>query len=257
MFRTALVVFFIVSYWGKLAFASGWDFAPINDQQKEANTIVKYADFYRGQTESFIASLQITNWKGDKQDQANFKLFSLGMDQSLTEFILPKRDRGKKMLSVADTLYLYFPSSRTAVRVPYEQRLIGQVSNADLTRIYFSRDYTASLLSREAIAGQVYLVLELIAKTPAAPYHKIIYWIADISYQPFMAKYYTVSGKHFKTARFVVTQMAYDKKPHVSKVVIEDEILKREKTIIELTAVEPAEISPKIFLKQNLYRDLE
>lgn len=232
-------------------------FGPAWAQSFEADQIVKNADGFRGQTDSFVARLELNYYKKDGQQTSVFKLYAQGAENALLKFIFPKKDGGKKMLSKGNNLYLYFPTTRTAVRIPYEQRLIGQVSNADVTRLYFSHDYRARYLETVKTNGKTYFWLELLARSPEVPYYRIKYCVEANTCRPYKAEYYLASGKLFKTAYFETKLMDYDQKEHVYKVVVVDNIIRGEKTIIEISEVVPKVLAPALFFKQTLDRETE
>jgi len=127
--------------------------------------------------------------------------------RTLVEFVAPPRDAGRKLLRVSENMWVRIPASRRAIRITPQQRLIGQASNADVMGTNYAADYTAQLLGEEEVTSYEgtpvsCYKLELVKKTPAASYHRLIYWVAKESFHPMRSEFYTQTGRLLKTAHF-------------------------------------------------------
>ncbi|MCX7633375.1 MAG: outer membrane lipoprotein-sorting protein, partial [Turneriella sp.] len=121
---------------------------------------------------------------------------------SVVKFTDPPRERGKAMLMINDDLWMYIPGSKRTFRISPQQRLMGEVSNADVARVNFAGDYNATLLKKsETVEGHTCYVLELTAKTKVS-YHKIHYWVEHGTYRPIKATFFAISGKPLKYATY-------------------------------------------------------
>ena len=214
--------------------------------------IIKEADKTRAPGDSFGFDLRITSIKPDRQDQiSKFRVLVKGRDKSLVKFTYPKRDEGKVMLMVGNNLWIYIPTSRNPIRISQQQRLMGQVSNADVARSNFAEDYVPSLLREEEMEEKTCYMLELTAKSQEVAYHRIIYWVEQDTFNPVKSEFYTISGKLLKTAYY----QGYEEilgRERVTRLVIVDNLRKEQSSIMEYSNMKVEEFADRIFQKSYL-----
>ncbi len=170
---------------------------------EDANAIVAKADAVRTPKGSFEMNAVITSYQGDAQKSKNgYKVHVKDLDHSLVEFVSPPSEKGKSLLALEEDLWIYLPKVKKPVRIPLNQRLVGDVSNGDMARSNFANDYNATLAGEETVEGKESYVLDLVAKSPRKTYNRIKYWVAKSDFKPVQAEYFTVSGKSLKTATF-------------------------------------------------------
>ncbi len=170
---------------------------------EDANSIVRKADAVRGPQGSFRMKIRVTSERPD-QDKQEMYLETYVKDRttSVVKFTDPPRERGKAMLMVNDDLWMYIPGSKRTFRISPQQRLMGDVSNADVARVNFADDYNSTILKKaEKAEGKTCYVLELTAKNKVS-YAKIHYWIEHETYRPVKATFFAVSGKPLKYATY-------------------------------------------------------
>ncbi len=173
----------------------------------DANALVAKADAIRVPKGSYEFDAIITNFEGqDKKSENGYKAYVKNLDLSLVAYTLPQTERGKSVLMMGDDLWIYLPNVKKPVRIPLQQRLTGNVSNGDVTRLNFANDYNAVAAGEatvETSTGPVETyVLDLTAKSESKTYNKIKYWIAKTDSKPVKAEYFTVSGQSLKTCTF-------------------------------------------------------
>lgn len=128
-----------------------------------------------------------------------------GQFATLMRFTQPARDAGKVMLKNGSDLWFYDPSTKSAVRIAPQQRLLGQASNGDVVTVNFARDYRASLAAEESITDgerkpRSSHKLLLQASGPDATYGSIELWVDAATQAPIKARFIAESGRLMKTA---------------------------------------------------------
>lgn len=168
---------------------------------QDPTAIVEKADKVRAPSGSYYFNAQVLNFEGSQKKAENgYKVYVKDLDRSVLEFLSPASEKGKSMLMLQDDVWVFLPRIRKPVRVPLKQRLLGEVAIGDMTRTNFSHDYTASVLGEESVGDKTAFKLELKAKSPDKPYHRIHYWVEKGTFRPIKAEYFAVSGKSLKTA---------------------------------------------------------
>lgn len=170
---------------------------------EDADAIVRKADAVRGPQGSFRMKIRVTSERPGQDKQEMFlETYVKDRTTSVVRFTDPARERGKAMLMVNDDLWMYIPGSKRTFRISPQQRLMGDVSNADVARVNFADDYNSAIVKRsDKVDGKVCYQLELTAKTKVS-YAKIHYWIEHKTYRPVKATFFAVSGKPLKFATY-------------------------------------------------------
>jgi outer membrane lipoprotein-sorting protein len=213
--------------------------------------IVKQADLVRVPEGSFTFDLKVVFYKsGKEQATAEFEVAVKDRRKSLVKFTSPKSERGKVMLMIGETLWIYIPTTRRPLRISPQQRLIGRVSNGDVARANFGEDYNAEVLNQETIEGKECYVLELTAKTSAF-YSKVRYWVEKQTYRPVKAEFVAISGKTLKTAYYEgYKEMAGRMRP--TRTIIHDALNSANLSEMTYSKMEKTELSDRLFQKDYL-----
>lgn len=165
--------------------------------------IVRQADRIRAPGPSFSFELTIVTPKGSEREPDARLAVSVKLpDKSLAKFLFPPRDRGRILLMVGPHLWVYLPTTDRPLRISPQQRLIGEVSHADVMRVNFGGDYLPTLVGEDQVEGVTCHVLELQGAVEGVTYHRIRYWVARETVRPVKAEFYTVTGLLLKTARY-------------------------------------------------------
>jgi outer membrane lipoprotein-sorting protein len=170
---------------------------------ESADAIVRKADAVRGPGGSFSMKLTVSSERPDQAKQQIFlETYVKDRTTSVVKFLNPARERGKAMLMISDDLWMFIPGSKRTFRISPQQRLVGDVSNADVARVNFAEDYHSKILQKsEKVDGQSCFAIELTAKNKVS-YAKIHYWIEHKTYRPVKATFFAVSGKPLKYATY-------------------------------------------------------
>ena len=176
---------------------------------ENADEILKRADLVRGPNDPFALKMHVTAYRGKEVLNETSVLVNIyDYARTLVEFVAPARDAGRKLLRVSENMWVRIPASRRAIRITPQQRLVGQASNADVMGTNYANDYSAQLLGEEEVTSYEgtpanCYKLELTKKTPAASYHRLIYWVEKGSFRPVRSEFYTQTGRLLKTAHFI------------------------------------------------------
>lgn len=214
--------------------------------------IVTKADRIRFPAEGYQVDVHITSSAPERDDDIReYRILSNGIENTVVLSTAPASDRGQIVLMKGRDLWVFLPSVSQPVRLPLSQRLTGQVSNGDLARANFQGDYTPELLKTEEIEGQSHYVLELTAVGSGVTYAKVMYWVNRANFRPYKAEFHTLSGRLFKTARYLnFNPMAGESRP--TRLVLEDALKAGEKSVLDYRDMKIREIPDKVFTKDYL-----
>jgi hypothetical protein len=219
---------------------------------QSAQEIVEASDAARNLNEPFKMAMRLTHFENERQkDQADFEVMISGRDKGLVKFT-SGRDKGNYLLMVGDDMWIYIPNTRLPIRITPIQRLMGDASNGDVARTNYSQDYDATLAGSEVLEGVKCWRLELKAKSNAATYHRIAYWVEQETYLPKRADFYLVSGKFYKTALFDKFERFSFADRFLTRTVLIDQLRPGRKTVMEYFHVRPEDLPDKYFNKNHL-----
>ncbi|MCC7343967.1 MAG: outer membrane lipoprotein-sorting protein [Deltaproteobacteria bacterium] len=218
----------------------------------DPNEIVAKADLIRAPKGSYEFEAAVTTYEGaEKKSENGYKVYVKDLDHSLVEFRVPASEKGKSLLMVEEDLWIYLPKVKKPVRIPLQQRLVGDVSNGDMARANFSNDYTATLKGEEKVEGKDVYVLDLVAKSPKKTYNKIRYWVSKSDNRPVQAEYFTVSGQSLKTVAFEdFRSEAGAVRP--MRLVFRDTLNKNKKSVLEFKSMLKKELAENMFTKDYM-----
>ncbi|HEV8474907.1 MAG TPA: outer membrane lipoprotein-sorting protein [Methylomirabilota bacterium] len=169
----------------------------------EAADIVRDADRARRPADSFVWNITITTHEAKKAPSVDgFEVFVKGGGRSFVKFVSPPRNVGRSLLALGRDLWIYLPDAGKPVRIPFSQRLVGQVANGDIARADYAGDYDATLIGQESVDGVACHVLDLKARSKEVTYAAIKYWVASEGRRPVKAEFYAATGTLLKTGFF-------------------------------------------------------
>lgn len=132
--------------------------------------------------------------------------YSSGNDKFFSEYTAPPREKGTKMLKVADKLWIYEPSSDRTIQISGNM-LKQSVMGSDLSYEDFMEEtrleesYSAAVTGDTTYDSRSVWILDLSAKKTNMAYHKLRLYVDKernvVLYQYMYAK----SGKLLKTVR--------------------------------------------------------
>jgi outer membrane lipoprotein-sorting protein len=106
-----------------------------------------------------------------------------GKDQSFSEYLSPPREKGKKMLKLADKLWTYTPEPHDRIIAIAGHLLKQSIMGSDLSyedmmsNDSLEEDYDAKVIGKDSIDGRPTVTLELTAKRKDVSYYKRKIWV--------------------------------------------------------------------------------
>ena len=131
------------------------------------------------------------------------KSWGMGSEKALTEYLAPAREKGTKMLKIADELWTYSPSADRIIKIAghmLRQSLLG----SDISYEDFMEDpdllntYNPEVTGEEQVNGRACYVIKLTAKVPDTAYYSRKIWADKEWFLPLKEDRYAKSGKLIK-----------------------------------------------------------
>ena len=240
MNNTLVVALFFLSVCSKPVMAGAEEPDPL----LLARQILAFIDSGKTAEKPFELRLTVSNSGTD--NTISYKMKDDGKTNTILEF-LDKRQRGQKILSTKDDIWFFARRTRRAIKIPPVQRLYGNASVGDISRLRFAVDYRAVGLSHHRDGLQ----LELLGNSRASTYQRILLWVDRQQHLPLKAHLFAASGKHIKTLKFIQTDLV-DGVPILRSWEIFDPLRKDKKTRVETFDFKHISVSPIEFTKSYL-----
>jgi len=219
----------------------------------EAADIVRDADRFRRPADSFVWKITITSQEAKKTPSVDaFEVFVKGSGRSLVKFVAPPRNVGRSLLALGRDLWIYLPDAGKPVRIPFSQRLVGQVANGDVARADYSGDYDATLLGEETADGVPCHVLDLKAKTKEVTYAGVKYWVSKDGRRPVKAEFYAATGTLLKTGTFDGFKEIVPGRVLATRLTLVDGIRKDKSSVLDYGSIVVRDIPEKYFDKNSM-----
>jgi outer membrane lipoprotein-sorting protein len=185
------------------------------------------------------------------------KAYSVGDQNSMTEYLAPDREKGTKMLKLEDRLWIYSPDTDRTIQLSGHM-LRQSVMGSDLSYEDMMEDrelldiYDAKVLGEEEIDGVKYWILELNAKVEDVSYVRRKTWIDQEKYVPIREEMYAKSGQLLKTTQLSGVEKI-DGRWFPTKMIYKDELKNGKGTQFEFVSIEfDTDIPEYIFTKAVL-----
>lgn len=160
-----------------------------------ADEILARADEIRAPSGSYTMQVSVESTDAPTFE---FDISIGGKEASLIRTKKPAREIGKNYLMHGEDMWAYIPNIRRSMRVTLNQKLTGQASNGDISRMRWHGDYAAVVESETPDQW----VLFLTAAKKGLTYEKIRVWIDRKTYRPVKGEYLTLQGKPIKFITF-------------------------------------------------------
>jgi outer membrane lipoprotein-sorting protein len=131
------------------------------------------------------------------------KVWSEGTKRSFTEYLSPAREKGTKMLKLADQLWMFAPSADRIIQISGHM-LRQSVMGSDLSYEDMMDDrkltdvYNAAVIGPDQVDGRPCWVLELRAKAEDVAYFMRKMWVDQERSVPVKEEWYAKAGKLLK-----------------------------------------------------------
>ncbi|MFQ3214490.1 MAG: outer membrane lipoprotein-sorting protein [Marivirga sp.] len=131
------------------------------------------------------------------------KNYAEGNNKAFTEYLAPDREKGTKMLKLADKLWIYNPATDRTIQLSghmLRQSVMGSdLSYEDMMEERSMQEvYDAKILGEETINGRACWLLELKAKVADISYQQQKIWVDKARYVPLRQELYAKSGQLLK-----------------------------------------------------------
>lgn len=213
--------------------------------------ILQIVDEIRAPGKDFSVDLTIITRRNGKENTYMYKVSVKDGTKSLVRFIYPASEKGKIMLMEENDIWMYFPTTNKPIRLSPQQRLIGDVSNGDVARVTYSIDYFVSTMTIVKVNSKITRRLELLPKTKAAAYGKIILYVEEETYRPYKAQFYSMFGKLLKTAYYRDYKEILGR-DRPTELIIHDEIQKNRLSIMRYSNFGKETLPATCFSKEYL-----
>ncbi len=168
----------------------------------DAETILKKVDENMiSKTQISVSQMVIHGKRNSRTITA--KGYAEGNDKSFSEYLSPEREKGTKMLKLADRLWIYSPATDRTIQLSGHM-LKQSVMGSDLSYEDMMENrkmiemYAATVVGEEMIDGRKTWVLELKAKVDNATYEQRKSWIDQERFVPLQEELYAKSGQLLK-----------------------------------------------------------
>jgi len=172
----------------------------------KATEILQRADDVRSPWSDFNMIATLSYEKMREQKKNVFRVYVKDHIKSLVCYIEPPRQRGNLLLMLDEYLWYYVYSTQRPMRITPIQKLSGGASYGDLSKLSWSRDYTATMdgTTQISVKGRNYNTwfLKLKARSRSATYSTIDLYVEKETGYPRKAVVYLQSGKKMKTLYF-------------------------------------------------------
>ena len=172
--------------------------------------------------EGVIRLRVVVDERGKTPLESLLELFVTGTDRSLAVFREGKQ-KGRKILTVGDRVWLIVPGASHPIPVSKSQRLMGAASFGDIARLRFADEYDATLRPGEQSVAErggetPCRVLDLKAVRTGSAYPTAVMWTGRDDGLVRRLRLSLASGKEAKDVRFT----AYDGKSRIATMEIRD-----------------------------------
>ncbi len=232
----------MILVWSATGFAAG----PVETSPAD---IIALSDRARGNVDGIEWTARLTALEQGRIQERSLKI-QFRDNSSLAEFTAPGKVKGRMLLMRDRNMWFIKPGLRKPVPISARQKLMGGASNGDIASTDYAGDYRAKYVREEDFNGRPCYLFDLTSIHKHTTYDRILYWVNKQNEVAEKAEFYTVSGKHFKTALF-----EYDNRikvdgetvPFVSKMTITSAVLKDDVTTMTYHDVQVKSISAARF----------
>lgn len=189
---------------------------------------------------------------GKPAGSADFEIYVKAPDRSLIVF-RGGNNSGRRVLTVGDRMWLMVPGASRPVPITANQRLMGGASIGDVARLKFAADYTATVRPEpETIAGKACRVLDLFAKSPKAPFPRVVLWYDEADRVPARIVFALSSGKPARQVDFTKFSRQ-EGRTIVSEMEVRDLLTSRPGAVTRLDYLtyKPARLDDRIFTTEG------
>lgn len=229
---------------------------PAGLMAQSAEDIIKKIDNNMSSENRIVESSMIIHGKRNSRTMTSVS-YTVGDQQSFTEYLSPAREKGTKMLKLEDKLWIYSPSTDRIIQISghmLRQSVMG--SDFSYEDVMDDRElmdmYDAEIIGEEDVDGRKTTVLELTAKVEDVAYFKRKMWVDAERFVPLKEDLFAKSGQLLKRSTLSDVQKIQGKW-FPMKITYKDMLKQGDGTEIQMTNIKfDQEIPEYIFTKAAL-----
>lgn len=178
--------------------------SPLMAQTPSAEWLLGQVDGNRVSGNKIILSEMVIHGRRGSRS-ARAKSWIQGVDRSFSEYLDPPREKGTKMLKLADQLWIYTPSTDRTILISghlLRQSVMGSdLSYEDMMEDpVLANSYEAKLAGEEIVLDRACWKLELTARKLEVTYFRRMLWVDKERFVVLKEERYAKSGTLLKTA---------------------------------------------------------
>lgn len=173
-----------------------------SSQGLDAESILKKVDANMFSKTRIVESRMVINGSRNTRTISS-RSYAEGNNKSFTEYLSPEREKGTKMLKLANMLWIYSPDTDRTIQLSgslLRQSVMGSdLSYEDMMEQRKLIDmYEVKVIGNDQIDDRKTWVLELNAKVTDVNYVKCKMWIDQERFVPLVQEFYAKSGQLLK-----------------------------------------------------------
>lgn len=232
-----------------LAVAFGWGSvgqqAPTDDQLLEAFDKARFVE-----ATSFTMTVEVVADRPDGTRQAIVQLYFKeinGKRYARIEFLAPEDLKGQVYVSTPEGTFFWQPGLATPLKVSGRQQVFGDSSVAETVGIQFKGDYKIKSRKDVTLPGnKAGWEVELEATDRSVAFQRATVTAERATLRPVKARLFALSGDPLND----VTYQEYatlEKDEYVKKQLIENQLIKTNKTLLTIMKIEARDLSNDLF----------
>lgn len=218
---------------------------PSDDQLLEAFDRARFVE-----SPSFTMTVEVVADRPDGTKQAIVQLYFKdikGKRYARIEFLAPEELKGQVYVSTPDGVFFWQPGLATPLKVSGRQPVFGDSSVAETVGIQFKGDYRVKARRDVTLPGnKPGWELELEATNRSVAFQKALITADKTTLRPLKARLFALSGDPLNDVTYQ-EYAALEKDEYVKKQLIENQLIKTNKTLLTITKIEAKDLPDDLF----------
>jgi hypothetical protein len=219
--------------------------APTDDQLLEAFDKARFVE-----SPSFTMTVEVVADRPDGTKQAVVQLYFKEIDgkrYARIEFLAPEELKGQVYVSTPEGTFFWQPGLATPLKVSGRQQVFGDSSVAETVGVRFNGDYKIKSRKDVTLPGnKAGLEVELEATEKSVAFQKVTVTAEKTTLRPIKARLFALSGDPLNDVSYQ-EYATVDKDEYVKKQLIENQLIKTNKTLLTITKIEAKELPNDLF----------
>ncbi len=219
---------------------------PTDDQLLEAFDKARFIE-----SPSFTMTVEVIADRPDGTKQAvvqlSFKEIN-GKRYARIEFLAPEELKGQVYVSTPEGTFFWQPGLATPLKVSGRQQVFGDSSVAETVGIQFKNDYKIKSRKDVTLPGnKAGLEVELEATDKSVAFQKVTVTADKATLRPLKARLFALSGDPLNDVSYQEYGTLENKDEYVKKQLIENQLIKTNKTLLTITKIEAKDLPNDLF----------